>query len=145
MAGKSKVDWNSVDWSKQDITIAAMFGVSREAVRQARPTGVVSPCYRRRTRETAEQRIAEMETCEMTAGEVARAAGCGVAYARVTMVRHDKSYRKLPNGRAKYDWGLMPPNWRELTDKKIAEIVGASAPSVVAQWRIRHGMGKRAI
>ncbi len=144
MAGKRKVDWGSVDWSKQDVTIAAMFGVSREAVRQARPKGVVSPCYRRRTAVTAEQRIVAMDTTGMTMAEIARTAGCCAAYAQVVMSRSGKPYRKLPSGRARYDWGLFPADWRQQTDKKIAEIVGASAPCVVAQWRIRHGMGKRA-
>jgi len=64
---KATAEWGSVDWSQQDVVIAARLGVSRERVRQVRPPGVVSPRHRRRTAVTAERRIAAMDTSRMTA------------------------------------------------------------------------------
>jgi hypothetical protein len=145
MGRKTKVEWGKVDWSKQDVELAAIHGCSRERVRQMRPEGVVADGYRQRTGVTAEQRIARMETEGRTVEEVARAAGCGKAYARVAMKRAGKGYRHLPKGRARYDWALLPANWRELTDKAMAGMVGASSPAVVTQWRVRHGMRKRGV
>ena len=146
MGRKAKVNWKAVDpgiWLRQDVQVAAELGVSRERARQMRPEGLRPSGYRRRTCVTASQRIAAMDCVGKTIGEVARVAGCGEAYAGVALRKLGKGYRRLPKGRARYDWGLMPANWRELSDKVMAGMVGASSPAVVTQWRVRHGMRKR--
>ena len=143
---KAKVEWGEVSplmWLKQDVEIAQELGVSRERVRQVRPKGSVPQGYRRRTGGTAWQRIAAMDTKGKGMREVAEAAGCGVAHAGVAMRAMGKGYARMPKGNARYDWGLLPPGWRGLTDKELAGVVGASSPAVVAQWRLRHGMRKR--
>jgi hypothetical protein len=100
--------------------------------------------YRKRTGVTAWQRIEAMATEGKTIGEVARAAGCGVPYARASMRRAGKQYRRLPKGKAKYDWALLPADWMDRTDKEMAALVGAPGPAAVTQWRIRHGLRKQA-
>ena len=146
MSGNSKADWGKADWARRDVEIAEEFGVSRQRVFQARRKfgGGVEPSLKRRRRGvTAAQRIAAMETSGRTADEVARAAGCGKGYAGARLRKLRKDYRRLPKGGARYDWSLMPSDWRSRTDKEMAELVGASSPAVVTQWRIRHGMRKR--
>ena len=143
MGRKPKVDWGNADWSMQDVAIAGLLVVSRERVRQMRPKGSVSANYRRRTGVTAWQRIMAMDTSGKTIREVARVAGCVAEYAGMALRKLGKPYRRLPKGNAKYDWGLMPANWRGLTDKAMAGMVGTSSPAAVTQWRLRHGMRKR--
>ena len=142
MGRKFKADWGKADWSMQDVTIAGLLGVSRGRVGQVRPFGVISKGYRKRTGVTAAKRIMAMDTSGKTIREVARAAGCVAEYAGMALRKLGKPYRRLPKGNAKYDWGLMPANWRELTDKAMAGMVGAGR-AAVTQWRIRHGMRKR--
>ena len=138
-----KVEWGGVDWSKQDIEISRLLGVSRERVRQVRPQGKKALHFRQRTGDTAIKSIALMDTEGKTVAEVAADAGCGIVYARTTMNDEGKEYRHLPRGNIKYDWTLLPKNWKKLTDKVMAKVVGAKNPAVVAQWRLRHGMHKR--
>ena len=145
MGRKRNIDWGSVDWGKQDVEIAALMGVSRQRVGQVRPAGTSAKEYRQRRGVTAEQRIAKMLTEGKTLGEIAKAAGCGEAHARVALNEAGKEYRRLQKGRPKYDWSRFPMEgwrWTEMTDKAIAALVGASSPAVVTQWRIRHGMRK---
>ena len=144
MGRKFKADWGKADWSMQDVTIASLLGVSKERVGQVRPKGSVSANYRRRTGVTAWQRIMAMDTSGKTIREVARAAGCVAEYAGMALRKLGKPYRRLSKGNAKYDWGLMPANWRELTDKAMADMVGAGR-AAVTQWRLRHGMRKRGV
>ena len=146
MGRQHKVNWEKLDqgiWVKQDIEIASLLGVSRERVRQMRPSEVVSINYRHRRGTTSLQRIMAMDVTGKTMKEIAIAAGCGLGYARMVVGRAKKAYRKLPHGNARYDWKLLPANWQELTDKEMASMVGASSPAVVTQWRIRHGMRKK--
>lgn len=142
---KSKINWDDIDWDKQDVELSVELGVSRERVRQVRVEkgGGQSSGYRHHVGVTAEDRIGAMVTDGKTVEEVARGAGCGEAFARVVMKRLGKVYKKLPKGNSRYDWDLVPLNWEELTDKVIAGMVGASSPAVVTQWRIRHNMRKR--
>jgi len=146
MGRTAKVDWSAVDWVLQDIQLAEEHGVSRERVRQVRSVyggGVMPDGYRKRTGVTAGQRIVAMETEGKTMAEVARAAGCGKAYAGVALRKAGKKYRLLPKGNARYDWGLLPADWMDRTDKEMATMIGASGPAVVTQWRIRHGLMKQ--
>ena len=143
MGRKFKADWGKADWSMQDVTIASLLGVSKERVGQVRPKGSVSANYRRRTGVTAWQRIMAMDTSGRTIRDVARSVGCGAEYAGMALRKGKKPYRRLPKGNARYDWGLMPANWRELTDKAMAGMVGTSSPAAVTQWRLKHGMRKR--
>lgn len=139
------VDWSAVDWSRQDVEIASAVGRSRERVRQARiEMGKARPRrYRRRTAVTAAERIAWMETARGTIPEVARIAGCGEEHAYSLLRGMGKGFRRRPRGCSKYDWSRIPPDWVGRTDKELAGLVGVKDPSVVAQWRIRHGMRKR--
>ena len=143
MTRRRKVDWAMVDWSKQDIELSERLGVSRERVRQVRPFGVKPSEYRHRRGVTSTERIGVMDCSGKTVEEVARSAGCGAAYAGVALRKLKKDYRRLPRGNPRYDWGLLPENWKDLTDKALADIVGALNPAVVTQWRVRHGMRKR--
>jgi len=145
MGRKAKVNWSAVDWGWQDVQLAEKHGVSRERVRQVRKdSGATLPlAYRKRTGVTASQRIMAMETDGKTLSVIARAAGCGEAYAAVELRKAGKKYRLLPKGNAKYDWSLIPSDWMDRTDKEMAEIIGASGPAVVTQWRIRHGLRKQ--
>lgn len=147
MGDRPKIDWGGADWARQDVDLAGSLGVSREAVRQARrrlgkghPEG-----YRQRTGVTAGQRIKAMVTDGRTIVEIAKAAGCGEAYARVALRAGGKGYKRRPKGNARYDWSLLPADWKDRTDKEMAELVGASSPAVVTQWRVRHGMRKRGV
>ena len=146
MASKPKVNWKKVSsaiWLKQDVEVAKLLGVSRERVRQVRPAGMVAENHRKHIEVTAWQRIAGMVTDGKTMIEVAKVVGCGAAYAGVAMRRMGKGYVRMAKGNSKYNWRLLPPNWRDLTDKEMAGVIGASSPAVVTQWRIRHGMRKR--
>ena len=138
---KKKINWLDVDWGKQDVEIARIKGVSRERVRQVRPKGVKSISFRQRTGMTAGKRILAMETTGKSLVEIALAARCKKAYARSVVSLNGKKYRR-GRGNARYDWGLVPQDWRGLTDVEIGELVGVANPAVVAQWRIRHGMRK---
>jgi len=142
---KSNINWDKADWTKQDVELSVTYGVSRERVRQVRAEkGKSNPArYRRRVEVTAGDRIAAMDTEGKTVIEVAKAAGCGIGFARATMKRNRKDYKRMPKGNARYDWTLVPSNWEELTDKVIAGMVGASSPAIVTQWRVRHNMRKR--
>lgn len=141
MSGKA--DWGKVDWTMQDVEIASLMGVSRQRVGQVRPEGTAPAGYRRRTCVTAWDRIEAMDCSGRTISEVAKAAGCGESYAGVALRKLGKGYRRKPKGNARYDWGLLPSDWKSRTDKEMAGIVGASSPAVVTQWRVRHGMRKR--
>jgi hypothetical protein len=145
MGKSSRVDWSAVDWRMQDVAIARLVGVTRERARQARKEngGAVPERKWQRTGVTAAARIAAMSTDGRTAEEVGKAAGCGGGHAAAVMRSLGKGFRRLPRGNARYDWSLMPSDWMSRTDKDMASLVGASSPSVVTQWRIRHGMRKR--
>lgn len=149
MGNKFKVDWRSADWRKQDVVLAAEFGCTREAARQARNdprfgNGVKPDSFRKRTVVTATELLQAITTSEHTIPALARLTKSGEANIRVILKKLGKTFRKRPKGNAKYDWTRLPADWATRTDRALAAIVGASSPAVVAQWRIRHGCRKRA-
>ena len=151
MARHSKVDWAKADWTKQDVVLAVELGCSRQRVFQVRAElvksgkldGVEPDGYRTRTTGTAANEIAKGEWSGKTVPEVALEAGCSEGHAGLLLRKAGKAYKKRPKGNSRYDWGKMPSNWKDLTDKEIAVIIGASSRVVVTQWRVRHGMRKR--
>ena len=142
MERKVKVDWEAVDWRKQNAELVAELGVSKQRVNQMRPLGSKPDGYRRHIGSVVEDSIAVMATVEMTAEQVGKAVGCSEAYAGVVMRKLGKSYMRKSKWNSKYDWSLFPRGWKSMTDKEIAVLVGASVPAIVTQWRIRHGMRK---
>jgi hypothetical protein len=141
---KAIVNWLEVDWSKQDVELAAEHGVSRERVRQARKAhGAGKPIgYRKRTGETAEDKLANMETGDKTLLELATLAGCTGRRVAVLLKGMGKSFLRRKNGKAKYDWSKLPEDWESRSDKELAILMGIGNSAVVATWRHRHG-GKR--
>jgi hypothetical protein len=144
MNGKHKVNWGQVDWHLQDIEIADRFGCSRERVRQARKEpglggGQQSDKPRSRTGETAKNILARTDTKGRTLVQLAATAGCDTHRAGKLLRELGKSFKRRPRGGQIYRWGHFPENWRELTDKEIASMVGAKYGDIVAQWRARHG------
>lgn len=137
-----RIDWNRVNWGEQDIELARQLGCSREAVRQARPEGRVAFRHRKRTIPTALARLEAMDTAGMTLEKAAGLAGCNARHAGKVLRGLGKAYVRKPKWNARHDWLKFPANWRELTDKQIAGIVGVDDPSVVTQWRNRHGYRK---
>ena len=139
-----KIDWSKVDWKRQDIEIAHGLGCSREAVRQARPEGSVADHPRQRTIPTALARLKAMDTSKMTLEQAGGLAMCEPRHAGRILRKLGKTYVRKPKGNSKHDWGRFPANWKSLTDKEIAMVVGVEDPAVVAQWRNRHGYRKQA-
>lgn len=139
----SKLDWSHIDWKMQDVEVARMLGCSREAARQARPVGKVSLRHRKRTVPTALAWLEAIDTSGMTLEKAALLAGCEPKYAGRVLRRMKKAFIRMPKWNAKHDWSRFPGNWRELTDKQIAAVVGVDDPAVVAQWRNRHGYRKQ--
>lgn len=144
-----RYDWGKVDWVNQDIVIANDLGCSRERVRQARleyGRGIKSGKYRARLAGSPlRDRLAVMDTDGKTLKELAKEIGASessMAYLRVLLKELGKGYRRKPRGNARYDWGKFPINWKDLTDKEIADIVGVENPVVVTIWRNRHGFKK---
>lgn len=127
--------------------IARNLGCSREAVRQARErtTSVQAESPRQRTLPTAQGRIAEMDTVGMTVLEVAEKAGCEEKHALDVMRVLGKTFKRRPRGGGVHDWSKFPADWRDLTDKQIADVVGVGDPAVMAQWRNRHGYRKNSV
>lgn len=127
---KHKINWLKVDWHLQDIEIASRCGCSRERVRQARRDpelggGQVSDNPRCRTGETAKNILARSETEGKTLVQLAATAGCDVHRAGKLLRELGKEFKHRPRGGQIYSWGKFPENWRELTDKEIAALVGA--------------------
>ena len=139
---KKGIDWEGVDWSRQDVEIALEVGCTREAVRQKRPEGVRADRYRKHTLPTVVDVIVGMETVGMSLEEVARRASCSKKHALKVLLDLGKEYARLPKGNSKYDWGKFPDNWKEFTDRELAVVIGVGNPSVVTQWRVRHGYRK---
>ena len=142
---KAMVNWVEVNWGKQDVELALACGVSRERVRQARKTyggGVKPEGYRKRTCETAEDRLAGMETSDKTLPELAKMADCDEQRVSVLLKGLGKVFKRRARGNAKYDWTKFPQGWEFKTDKELAFLVGVDDPAVVTQWRNRHGYGK---
>jgi hypothetical protein len=70
---------------------------------------------------------------------LAATAGCDVHRAGKLLRELGKKFKRRAQGGQIYNWGRFPENWRELTDKEIAALVGAKYGDIVAQWRARHG------
>ena len=140
-----KVDWEKVDWNLQDIVISERFGITRERVRQVRKLrGFVCSESRHRRGVNKRDLILGSDTAGKGISEIALEFGCKESYVRCVLNRSGKEYNRIDcrSGNSKYDWGLFPDNYRKLTDKDIARIIGISNPSIVTQWRIRHGKKK---
>jgi hypothetical protein len=80
----------------------------------------------------------------MTLKEIGELIGCSKERVGILLNKMGKGFRALPKGGKIYDWEKFPSNWRELTDKEIAGIVGVKGNDacIVAQWRKRNGYVK---
>jgi len=139
------VDWTKANWDQQDIEFARLLGCSREAVRQKRPEGHVALRARQRTLPTAMARLEAMDTSGMTLEKAALLAGCKPKHAGRVLRTMGKGFKRHPIWNLTHDWSKFPTNWKDLTDKEIAKIVGVADPAVVAQWRNRHGYRKQVV
>jgi hypothetical protein len=140
-----RIDWKLIDWTQHDIVLSEQHGCTREAVRQARQRAgrpKITECLRRIKGGTTESRIRDIDTTDMTLEEIALKAECGQAHTRIVLEKLGKTFKRLHNYKAKYDWSLFPSNWKDMTDAEIGKIVGCENPAVVAQWRFRKGFIK---
>jgi hypothetical protein len=138
---KKNIDWDKVDWNKQDIELSKLFGVSREAVRQARLRhGKRSLTPWKRTVPIAETILMNIDSSDMTLSELAKAAGCQERRVKHLLSKIGKTYQQEDKIRGIYDWSKFPAEqWRDKTDKQLAVIIGIDNPVIVTQWRKRHG------
>lgn len=138
---KAIVNWQVVDWSKQDVELAVEHGISRERVRQVRQAqGGGKPVgYRKRTADTAEDKLVGIETSDKTLPELATLVGCNCRRVAVLLRGMGKSFLRRKNGKAKYDWSKLPEDWESRSDKELAKLMGVGNSAVVATWRHRHG------
>ena len=142
------VNWGTVDWSLTDAEIGRRVGRTRSWVGQVRsrlriPRSPAWHCPFATARRLIE---AMSDTVSMTPGQVAGAVGCSQEYAEQCLRALGRPYLRRP-GRPlhqKYDWGsVTPEQWKSMTDKQVARMLGVSNVAVVSQWRRRNGIRKR--
>jgi hypothetical protein len=143
--GNQKVNWDKADWKKQDIVLAKEYGVSREAVRQARLRhGQKALTPWKRTCNTVGSILKEVDTSDKTLTELAPIVNCQERRVSEVLKGMGKDFKHKPRGGAIYDWTKFPEDWMCKTDKELAVIIGVKDPAIVGQWRIRHGYRKQA-
>jgi len=143
---KLNIDWNTIDWLQQDIVISRSLGCSREAVRQARlrlhAGKPLNP--KKHTKDSSIIRLMAIDTSNMVLPELAKIAKCHEGRVLSVLKELGKDFKRRKRGGSTYDWSKFPKDWRDKTDKEIAVLLGVKHPSLVAQWRFRHGYRKRA-
>lgn len=143
---KVNVDWEQIDWDKQDVVLSREIGCTREAVRQARNRMGKSKSKNAKlhTVKSAVLKLKDIDTAKKTLDELSKIAECHGSRVSVILKSLGKSFKRKRTNKS-YDWDKFPKNWESLTDKEIAVLMGVKSPSLVAQWRNRHGYAKRPI
>lgn len=141
---KINADWEQIDWNKQDIVLSREIGCTREAVRQARNRMGKSKSKNSKlhTVNSAILKLKDVNTSQKTLEELSKIAECHGSRVSVILKSLGKSFKRKRT-ETSHDWDKFPTNWESLTDKEIAVLMGVKSPSLVAQWRNRHGYSKR--
>jgi predicted transcriptional regulator len=145
------IDWESLDWSKQDIVIANEVGRSRERVRQKRKSlGKPDSPHKHLHRGSFRERIQDVDTSFMTVREMAEMFDASRKTVRHTLWALGKSYR--PDGEVNEFLGEIHSLYEQgCTDYAIAKKLGLSQSVVSTKLRsldllsndVSHRVGQR--
>jgi hypothetical protein len=142
---KSEIDWEKLDWKKQDVQLAKENGVSRQRANQMRKELKKRKAVHKRYRMvSAYSKLLTLNTSHMTLEELAKKFNYTEEYIGAVLERMGKKHK--PNDRrciGGYDWGSITLHqFQTLTDKKIADKLGIKFPCVVAMHRKRRKIKK---
>jgi len=143
----TQINWDQVDWLKQDIVLSRELGCSREAVRQARIRlkGGSPVSFHGWTGETIKNKLVDIDTTLYDISQLADKLGASKRHVATVLRELGLSCKSLPNGNSVHDWSKLPVDWWKKTDKELAVIIGVDSPAVVTQWRFKHGLNKKKV
>lgn len=135
-------DWEALDWSKQDTTLALEVGCSREWVRQKRVAlkKPKAPAHRKPTRLSAQEQrfwawLATTTPGQHTVRDAARAADASIT--TISKIARNNNLVFKARHTKKYDWDSV--DWASTSNTDVAVLLGCPYQTAAAY---RHDHGK---
>jgi len=138
MARISKLNWNTVDWSLQNVVIASNLGCSHENVRQHRLKKGIPQSPNSHKKLTPPKSKYDWESVDWAMNDkaIAEILGCNKCMPCAIRKKLGIPPAQRPPKKTKYDWG--PVDWTT-NDYQIARTIGCT-PRTAMLHRLKHGI-----